>query len=315
MSKIPVYDQSGVGICYSYAASALIDAYRFSHGDSNYGHFTSPVYSSVITKEQDEGSSIEGGQIFNVIKYVKEHGSCSHQAIIKRWGDTYVNIYAIDYLISKFNKFKSDYQKLCLKKHSYVKNIHDALLGCTTVERASVSLPVSLVPTIDVIEKYLEQENPFTFVRKIMEKTCEGNTLMVDLPDLRTEIFDQQFSDSFDEARNKIKSLIDGKLNQSNPQPVGISFCSTIFKEGKGHRSISTRNTYLSYFVDDYEGENCLPHAAAVIGRRMHEGKCQYLIRNSYGTDCYKYNWPCEGGNVWIDEEDIFDNTFQLNYF
>lgn len=46
-------------------------------------------------------------------------------------------------------------------------------------------------------------------------------------------------------------------------------------------------------------------HVSSVVGRRMREGKCEYLVRNSWGRGCGGYIYPCEEGNIWVPEERI----------
>jgi len=53
-------------------------------------------------------------------------------------------------------------------------------------------------------------------------------------------------------------------------------------------------------------------HASTVVGRRWHEesGKCEYLIRNSWGESCVHYQNPdrCENGNIWVDRDSLKNN-------
>lgn len=59
-------------------------------------------------------------------------------------------------------------------------------------------------------------------------------------------------------------------------------------------------------------------HASTVVGRKYVPGKgCQYLIRNSWGPGCeaYKKGLSCEKGNIWVNENDLLENTIVVNYF
>lgn len=44
-------------------------------------------------------------------------------------------------------------------------------------------------------------------------------------------------------------------------------------------------------------------HISSIIGRRMRAGKCEYLLRNSWGRGCGGYLYPCEEGNIWVPED------------
>ncbi len=43
-------------------------------------------------------------------------------------------------------------------------------------------------------------------------------------------------------------------------------------------------------------------HTSSLIGRRMRNGQCEYLVRNSWGRSCgyYDKTLSCEQGNVWV---------------
>ncbi len=62
--------------------------------------------------------------------------------------------------------------------------------------------------------------------------------------------------------------------------------------------------------VDYYEYSVSELHTALLMGRRFHatNGECQYLIKDSYGSDCSQYDprHECEGGYLWINESDLF---------
>ncbi|MCY4523374.1 MAG: hypothetical protein OXB84_01415, partial [Halobacteriovoraceae bacterium] len=52
-------------------------------------------------------------------------------------------------------------------------------------------------------------------------------------------------------------------------------------------------------------------HVVTVVGRRYNkeEKRCEFLLRNSWGEYCYpQYNYPCEGGNLWIPERELVRN-------
>ncbi len=55
-------------------------------------------------------------------------------------------------------------------------------------------------------------------------------------------------------------------------------------------------------------------HASTIVGRRWVDGKCEYLIRDSFGTDCSIYRTPekCEAGHVWVPEDFIHRNVYEV---
>lgn len=57
-------------------------------------------------------------------------------------------------------------------------------------------------------------------------------------------------------------------------------------------------------------------HSSTIIGRRFNEetGRCQYLLRNSWGTDCSVYpdSMECEKGNIWVSEDDLDSHSLDV---
>lgn len=52
-------------------------------------------------------------------------------------------------------------------------------------------------------------------------------------------------------------------------------------------------------------------HSASLVGRRWHNGRCQYLYRNSWGRSCHQYreDLSCDRGHVWLDEAEVLRIT------
>ena len=59
-------------------------------------------------------------------------------------------------------------------------------------------------------------------------------------------------------------------------------------------------------------------HTSSIVGRRWnreHES-CEYLIRDSHGVQCTRYDqrYECENGNVWLKESQIYGSMTSLVY-
>lgn len=62
-------------------------------------------------------------------------------------------------------------------------------------------------------------------------------------------------------------------------------------------------------------------HASSIIGRRWKNNQCEYLIRNSWGTNCGTKEKPhyfsfeaCEEGNIWMPEEMLLPELKGIAY-
>lgn len=109
-------------------------------------------------------------------------------------------------------------------------------------------------------------------------------------------------------CRERIRSK--GKLNVTE-MTEGQGFFQKI------HEQIGKRNIVgIEYHVAGLLNEEGIArlqggdsHASSIIGRRFHDGQCQLLLRNSWGSDCSMYRADlqenCSGGNVWIPSDDL----------
>ena len=59
-------------------------------------------------------------------------------------------------------------------------------------------------------------------------------------------------------------------------------------------------------------------HTSSIIGRRFNPDnqKCEYLIRNSWGTSCERYRpqFTCEAGNIWVDQNSLKKSLILVTY-
>ncbi len=97
---------------------------------------------------------------------------------------------------------------------------------------------------------------------------------------------------------SRIFSKINKQLNRDNI--VAIDYSSKILKNANHRNPLSSL------------------HTSSIVGRRFNKtnNQCEYLIRDSHGTDCSQYDqtWSCEAGNIWIDEASLYPNLLRAVY-
>lgn len=101
-------------------------------------------------------------------------------------------------------------------------------------------------------------------------------------------------NDSVSENR-KLRQEMDKALDQG--RMAGIGFRSAFMMDRPGHRY----------------------HAVGIIGRKMINGKCNYLVRDSYGPGCRsdyhpEYRKRCQNGETWVEEDALVKNIATVNY-
>ncbi|MES2526386.1 MAG: hypothetical protein V4598_04840 [Bdellovibrionota bacterium] len=58
-------------------------------------------------------------------------------------------------------------------------------------------------------------------------------------------------------------------------------------------------------------------HTSTLVGRRMRNGQCEYLVRNSWGRSCGYYDkaYPCEQGNIWVPKGHLSRSASDFFYY
>lgn len=109
---------------------------------------------------------------------------------------------------------------------------------------------------------------------------------------LRDDLSALQVTNSYQRRRGQ--NLVD---NQNQGRMAGIGFRSAFMMDRPGHRY----------------------HAVGIIGRKMINGKCNYLIRDSYGPGCRndyhpEYRKRCRNGETWVEEDALIPNVATVSY-
>ncbi|MEK6579159.1 MAG: hypothetical protein AABZ55_08025 [Bdellovibrionota bacterium] len=315
IEHVPVLEQDGLPLCYSFAGAAAIDAYRFSHGDRNYKHLTSPFFhglnNSFIREKADEFREPDdslnlGGDSCIMINQIRKTGSCSRDAV----GWTLKGLEWKKYLkyLAEFYEFRREYQssQKYFKEGSgsiserYIQGQVAAskdFLAC----QKSLGVPVPEGLTPEFIAALLEQDNPFKFLKESIGQACSGkNVVPVSMPECTS-------MGNFSTDSIKYRKLIHRWLDLPDMQPLGIDLSTKVLTRPKGFRGIN-RITGTEIFPGS--------HAALIIGRRKNPKTkfCQFLVRLSWGKDPtgYAKEWTFTNGNLWVDAEDLSENIFGL---
>jgi hypothetical protein len=123
---------------------------------------------------------------------------------------------------------------------------------------------------------------------------------------------DPQVVDATPSNQQLLGNYIKKKLDLPNAQPLGISYCSGIFENQ------NLRGIYPDLNKDLFlERDDCFPHGSLIIGKKVRDGVCHFLIRNTLGTHC-NYSWPCmenargEATGIWVSENALINNLMAI---
>lgn len=217
-------------------------------------------------------------------------------------------------------------------------------LQCELLERGvpSANIPATFVKNTDLLlGKLLDgARSKVDFLERYFNQACteHGVSLAgvphpVQLPERGKRFYSPEHPEEVIRDLNR-------RFDLADKQPIAVGFCSAVLHKpypDAGDRKLYdapyTNDWYVSWGSKDgkpnwrcVSGDPEHPggdssHVATLIGRRRNPTdptKCQFLLRNSWGTDCAKYaagGWTdCHNGDVWIDAEALARNTMDITY-
>ncbi|MFY7992854.1 MAG: hypothetical protein ACOVP4_06160 [Bacteriovoracaceae bacterium] len=314
MSHIGVKNQGDYGLCYAYAGAALVDFHRIKGGGKS-AYEISPIESGLLSAIDAENESEEGGDICDVVNSLSKRGKACPSAAVgsegryKDIGSWFhrevVNQVFMPYIL-KEEVFKSvsvknfkERQVLGSGQKRYLQRF-DGFYQSLITELSRRGFHSSSIPSASDVFRFAQKahaENKYyilspSFTQSLISKSCSTNLISVPKLNCKTQ----------EVARSQMISELDHQLDNFK-RPVGISYCSRMLTD-KNAAGIDYYNKPKS---------NCGPHASVVIGKRGDGyGKCQYLIRNSWGKS-YKYPWETSEGDIWVSEGALMMNVFKLH--
>ncbi len=273
----PRWSQGTTHMCYAFSVATLIDQYRFSHGDKDFAHSTSPLLLALRTIENfsDVGSSFVGGKVEHAVSAARQFGSCSAKIISDKLGP-----YSIDVLLKNLQIFyqrslKDPKTKVAEKVYQFLKNS---------------GLKLDELPVASEIEKdlLLSQDE---FITKILLSFCTDIKSLDNLPALKL-LFQPQVGSI--QILDRIHNLLSAKIT------LGINFCSNVV----------TNPTYKGGLKDNqWHCQDQLNHSAVVVGRKMVNGQCQFLIQDTGCKGYEKKGFACQQDQYWLEASQLLDNT------
>lgn len=135
----------------------------------------------------------------------------------------------------------------------------------------------------------LKGQTPSTFYSKLRKEVCKHDRIK----------FPQRFQTMMYIKDPAVFTNMNKQMNRG--RLVGIDYDSRILP-------------------DNHNGSVNLAelHTSSLVGRRWNEAKneCQYLIRDSHGNQCSRYDtsYECLGGMVWMNESLLYPNLTSLVY-
>jgi hypothetical protein len=330
LAKVTVKDQLDLGVCYSYAAAELLDAYQYSH-DPSYKDQTSGVdlaftaRTDYSTREKAEKPGtrlppVGYGNPVEAIQQAVTQGTCSESQVIsglsydstsRRSTESAFLVRLADY----FQAYRS-YAALHSTESDLLKKRldHDAVgLACFLMDQ---NVALTELPSIDSLKTLLVQNDEKTFIQSVISSKCLPAKRRIPKVCPQAKVIG-----SDDHAKAAIENLFSGTAPL---QPTALGFCVNRLTPAYNKASWRppTRHPGSPGIpeTNDMDESSCGAHWAVAAGMREVNGKCEVLIRNSWGKSCDYYSPEfsdpdhCEGGSVWVPEDVLAPNLFATSW-
>ena len=341
---MPQYNQGPDGMCYAYTGLQMIDFYREAYGtkitrnmalgDAIYGGLISRVYqkekrmSGVFHKEK-----LGFGKSHNVIDAVRKYGMCRADIIqksLKKFAhnknvNTQEFYFLTLYFLTHYTK-NIDSEATPPTRARALEKFFDRLDEDEKVEAAdrtvgnyinsrrgrrwgrNIRKNIDIQKVREFMDEYIARKDYVGFMKNVFSECMKKENIILSTKRLPKLIIKGKRDLKYP---MKLYSLMTRQLNRKKPTGIGISYCAKILKKPQYVGFIGRRTS-----VDS----KCGNHASLVVGKRARGGRCQFLVRNTWGNSC-RYKWECERNQkgkeegIWIDAEALINNIYEIQYF
>ena len=295
-------NQDSVGWCYAYAAADMLS---MEVGQNVSAIDVANAYnnSKIADWFGSDESSMDGGLIDSAAHSALDRGLCLESQLPS--SDYYFSesskklieeLKAIEELYDLYGEYTSDIAPgvfstftipktgvNLLKAHNEFK--HNLVCGKIDSDWNQLFKSLNIDNFMDVIKSASSRND---FIDKLVSENCKPRLKLASNP-----TFSELGFFSYSET---IWNKIDSELTKGNI--TGLRYFSDVL-------------------VDKYRHESGR-HASLIVARRFNNTtqSCEYLIRNSWGTQCTQYDedFECIEGNIWIPEEYIKPATYGVIY-
>jgi hypothetical protein len=311
---MPVYDQGQTSMCYAFTATQMFDIWRKQNGEK-VPPLSSPSDIAFRYTFKDSNSKswedVKDGSSVDCLRILFNEGGCPYynNEDFNRdlFGERWDEFEELQKLRKEYFKQEEridqgkEYSGLFSRKNP--KQKQQELVeefACKLIDEDK--FPEEKKFFEDYLKKSLETGTTKKFFQKYFEKGCEKHRRLSTSGKLQSwgvsSLVNQK--DNMQNLKNRLdKALVSGK---SAP---GISYCSNILSNARAND--------LRLGKDGIDCQREDAHVSIVVDRRPGKnGQCEYLIRNTWGTSCNSYPWPCQMGQIWIPENELLINTMSV---
>ncbi len=165
-----------------------------------------------------------------------------------------------------------------------------------------------LYNNLQAIEEALQEEKIRNFYSKIFSLNCTNRTPVP--RDLRAR---QDLIWKPGDLEKTLTLMFDHSPDPK--QPFSITYCTGVLEK--------PTYTGVHFGIPNIIGPRplqkpCQLHESIIMGRRYNKGRCELLLKNSWGSDVdeflYSKEYKVEGGKIWIPLDALSRNTIRATH-
>lgn len=311
----PVRNQGSIGWCYAYAAADLV-SYELDQNISARDIAQQNNLSANRREAEDARDVIDhlpspsrresGDTVEALFAAANSRGFCPEEVmpsgIPEEEGaaDAIETVNALDPNSSNESDLESDPNGLGAAMESF-QDFDKSLSEATTEENRYLAAQRFCEENRAIIQNYFPQGFEGGVVEALVQSS--GDSF-------------QYLSES--QCSDEQRVHIDGEIEMvtfDTPEGGSIGDIDRVLENG----GIVAVHYYTDVFGTPSDMQDLETHASTVVGRQWDEeaGRCQYILRNSYGANCTQYpehaNIDCEGGNLFIYEDQLDGHVYQFS--
>lgn len=300
LASVPVFDQAtatastDMNICYAATAAQLIDTYRASTKKAETparSEVTSPWWVAVnyaSAFKTEDNPDVQFGEPDKALEAMKSDGTCSQEDLFGKK--------PTDEIIHFHQMLKEFYRSVASQKEE--EKTLSQKLG-SILDKVDFIKDPALVTEVSL--KAIHEKTFVKFLRTLFQAKCQGK-VKTNAP-YEVERIE---ADRLNLSNDRKEELIVQTLKRS--QPIEVSICSQVLRNPE--------------YVPEEDYKKCMRHSAMVVGSREKNGQCQYLVRDTYGTEScqrkrngqpwYHPSLECSSGQVWVPGKALLSNTWGM---
>lgn len=321
LRQLPQYDQRDTHMCYAFSGNQLFNHWKELNGlrITESLALGSNVYSALLARlyiNDERRSSLNIGNLYNVIGGIKKYGMCQDVVIqeslhkfskkhqIDPLSFIQVTSFLMDNMNQKFGDSRGWFWNARYRDDAKKKAVQ---LFDQSQYRDN---KININKILDLMWPYIQSGNYVSFLKDVFQDCFKKeNTYLISskipYPKWVAKGNDPK---SFLDLKNSALQLLNRPKNKNTP--LGITYCLNLL----------TKRNYVGLNDNNEKMNHCSPHVSLIVGKRVRNFYCEFLVRNTWGNYCDKYDWEClkdEKGNelgVWIDANMLMRNTLGIYY-